>query len=334
MKAVHIKEFGPAENLEIIETDIPEPAADEVLIKIHAAGINRPDIVQRNGFYPPPPGASDILGLECAGEITAVGPDVKRWNVGDKVCALLTGGGYAEYAVAHEGCCLPIPKGLDYVEAAAIPETFFTVWANLCTTFLLCFGETILIHGGTSGIGTAAIQIAKLRGATVITTSGSDEKCRQAKELGADHTSNYKTEDFVEKVLSITNNEGVNVILDMVAGDYVGRNLKALEYDGRLIIIAVQGGANVNFNILPVLTKRLEIIGSTLRPRCNAFKAEIAEDLERDVWPLLKRDTWSLLKKDKIRPVIDKTFPLDQVIEAHKYLESGNHFGKVMLKVV
>ncbi len=323
MKAINIKEFGPAENLELIETDTPAPAADEVLIKIHAAGINRPDIVQRNGHYPPPPGASEILGLECAGEIVEIGDHVTEWKIGDRVCALLNGGGYAEYATAYAGCCLPVPSSLDMTQAAALPETFFTVWSNLFDRAALKKGETLLIHGGTSGIGTTAIQMAGVFGATVVTTSGSDEKSAQAKSLGADHVINYKSQDFVEEILSFTNGKGADVILDMVAGDYVSRNIKALNEDGRLVIIAVQGGVKVDFNILPVMKKRLTITGSTLRPRDNQFKANIAKALKEKIWPLLE--------KGDIKPIIDNCFPVSDVVDAHNYLESGNHFGKIIL---
>ena len=323
MKAANIKEFGSADMLEIISVEKPEPAADQVLIKVHASGINRPDVVQRNGFYPPPPQASPILGLECAGIIEKVGKNVTDWNVGDLVCALLSGGGYAEYAVAYHGCCLPIPSGFNLIQAAALPETYFTVWSNLFDRAELKIGETILIHGGTSGIGTCAIQLAKAFGATVITTSGSDEKCEVCKSLGADHVINYKTQDFVEKTLEYTDGNGADVILDMVAGDYVGRNVKSLNEDGRLVIIAVQGGAKAEFNILPVMKKRLTITGSTLRPRDNDFKAKIAIALKEKVWPLLE--------SGRVEPVIDKTFKLEDVVAAHKYLESGQHTGKIIL---
>lgn len=323
MKAVNIKEFGAADMLEVISVDKPEPAADQVLIKVHAAGINRPDIVQRNGFYPPPPGASPILGLECAGTIEDVGKDVVDWKVGDKVCALLSGGAYGEYVVAYHGCCLPIPNGFDMIQAAALPETFFTVWSNLFDRAKLKAGETILIHGGTSGIGTSAIQLAKAFGATVITTSGSDDKCETCKSLGADHVINYKTQDFVEKTLEYTGGNGADIILDMVAGDYIGRNVKSLNEDGRLVVIAVQGGVKAKFNILPVMKKRLTITGSTLRPRDNDFKSKIAIALKEKVWPLLESGT--------VAPVIDQTFELDDVVAAHKYLEGGQHTGKIIL---
>ena len=323
MKAVNIKEFGAADMLEVISVERPEPSADQVLIKVHAAGINRPDIVQRKGFYPPPPGASPILGLECAGTIESVGKNVVDWKVGDKVCALLSGGGYAEYAVAYHGVCLPVPSGFDMIQAAALPETFFTVWSNLFDRAKLKAGETILIHGGTSGIGTCAIQLAKAFGATVITTSGSDDKCDACEKLGADHAINYKTQDFVEKTLEYTDGIGADVILDMVAGDYIGRNVKSLSEDGRLIIIAVQGGVKAEFNILPVMKKRLTITGSTLRPRDNDFKSNIAIALKEKNWPLLERG--------RVAPVIDKVFKLDDVIAAHKHLESGQHTGKIIL---
>jgi NADPH2:quinone reductase len=325
MKAVNIREYGLAENLEIIEMAIPRPAPDEVLIKIAAAGINRPDIIQRNGLYPPPPGASPIMGLECAGTITEIGSNVDSWKVGDQVCALLTGGGYAQYAIAHSGCCLPIPQSFNMEKAAALPETFFTVWSNLFDRAELKAGETLLIHGGTSGIGTTAIQIAKAFSIKVITTSGSDIKCQQTKMLGADHSINYRKVDFVESIRNITNGKGVDVILDMVAGDYVGRNVNSLAEDGRLIIIAVQGGVKADFNILPIMKKRLKITGSTLRPRDNQFKSEIAANLLKNVWPLLADGT--------INPVIDKIFPLEDIIDAHTYLERGEHFGKVILKI-
>lgn len=323
MKAVNIKEFGTADMLEVISVDKPEPAADQVLIKVHAAGINRPDIVQRKGFYPPPPGASPILGLECAGTIEGVGKNVVDWKVGDKVCALLSGGGYGEYAVAYHGCCLPVPDGLDMIQAAALPETFFTVWSNLFDRAKLNAGETILIHGGTSGIGTTAIQLAKAFGATVITTSGSDDKCETCKTLGADHVINYKTQDFVEETLQYTGGNGADVILDMVAGDYIGRNVNSLNEDGRLVVIAVQGGVKAEFNILPVMKKRLTITGSTLRPRDNDFKSKIAIALKEKVWPLLE--------SGRIAPVIDQTFELHDVVAAHKYLEGGQHMGKIIL---
>lgn len=323
MKAVITNGTGGPEVLGIGDIARPKPGDDEVLIKVEAAGINRPDIIQRNGLYPPPPGASKILGLECAGVITEIGKNVSKWKVGDQVCALLSGGGYAEYATAHMASCLNIPKGLNMIQAAALPETYFTVWSNVFDRASLRNGETILIHGGTSGIGTTAIQMVKLFGGNVITTSGSDEKCDYCRKLGADYAINYKTSDFLENVMEITNNKGVDVVLDMVAGEYMAKNIKALSPDGRLVIIAVQGGPKVGFNILPVMLKRLTITGSTLRPRDNAFKAAIATNLEKHIWPLLD--------SGRISPVINKTYPLESVADAHHYLESGEHIGKVIL---
>lgn len=323
MKAINIKEFGGPNVLEIDECEIPTPRPNQVLIKIAAAGINRPDIVQRNGFYPAPPGASAILGLECAGIIHAIGSAVTSWNIGDQVCALLAGGGYAEYAIAHHGCVLPVPAQYDMIHAAALPETFFTVWSNLFDRAKLKVGETVLIHGGTSGIGTTAIQLAKARGATVITTSGSDQKCEAAKKLGADYVVNYKKNSFEEKAREFTDDKGVDVILDMVAGDYVDRNIKSLAEDGRIVIIAVQGGVKANMNVLPIMKKRLTITGSTLRPRDNAFKSAIADRLKENVWPLLENGS--------VKPIIDKTFLLEQAAAAHQYLENGDHVGKIIL---
>lgn len=325
MKAVIANGDGGPDILEIAVVEVPEIGPDEVLIKVAAAGINRPDIIQRNGLYPPPPGASKILGLECAGTIEKVGSNVAHWHVGDTVCAILSGGGYAEYAVADQGSILPVPKGLEMVEAAALPETFFTVWSNVFDRGELKKGETILIHGGTSGIGTAAIQMAKKMDATVITTSGSDQKCAFCRELGADFTINYKNKNFREELMTYTNGNGIDVILDMVAGDYMSDNLKSLAPEGRLVIIAVLGGPKVNFNILPVMLKRLTITGSTLRPRSTQFKAEIAKNLKTRIWPLIE--------SGKIKPVIDKVFTIDDIVKAHHYMDSGEHMGKVILKL-
>ena len=325
MKVINIKKFGGPEMLEISARERPEPSADQILIKVAAAGINRPDIVQRKGHYPPPPGASDIPGLECAGVIVEIGQNVMNWKVGDKVCALLTGGGYAEYALAHQGCVLPVPNGSSLEQAAALPETYFTVWSNLFDRAKLKAGETVLIHGGTSGIGTTAIQMAKISGATVITTSGTDEKCDICKSIGADHAINYKTQDFCQETIKLTDGKGADVILDMVAGDYVAKNISALNEDGRTVIIAVQGGIKADINVLPIMTKRLTVTGSTLRPRDNDFKSAIAKSLKENIWPLLETG--------KIAPIIDKIFPLEQAAEAHRYLESGDHTGKIILKV-
>lgn len=325
MKAINIIEPGGPGVLKVAVQKIPTPSDYEVLIKIEAAGINRPDIMQRKGLYPPPMGASHILGLECAGTVEEIGKNVSSWKVGDKVCALLNGGGYAEHATAHEGCCLPVPNLLSFEEAAALPETFFTVWSNIIDRANLKSGETFLVHGGTSGIGTAAIQIAKAYGAKVITTSGSDEKCDFCRDLGASLAINYKTQDFLKKTLEFTDGKGADVILDIVAGDYMAKNIKALNEDGRLVIIAVQSGPKVELNVLPIMLKRLTVTGSTLRARDNKFKSDIAIALKKNIWPLIE--------KGKIKPVLDKIFSIDEVQNAHNYLEAGNHIGKVVLKV-
>ncbi len=325
MQAVTMSSFGGPEKLEVSTTARPVPLDDEILIEVCAAGINRPDIIQRKGLYPPPPGASDILGLECAGLVSQIGKNVKKWKIGDPVCALLSGGGYAQYARAHQDLCLNIPNSLDMISAAALPETFFTVWSNLFDRASLQRGETVLIHGGTSGIGTTAIQMAKAFGIRVITTSGSSEKCDFCIELGADYAVNYKELDFVEQVMEYTENQGVDVILDMVAGDYTDKNIKCLNVNGRLVIIAVQHGPQVNLNILPVMLKRLTITGSTLRPRDNIFKADIAKSLKENIWPLLE--------KGEIKPIIDKVFDLKDIRAAHEYMDIGAHMGKVVLKI-
>lgn len=325
MKAVIANGVGGPDILSVSEIDIPEIADNEVLIKVAAAGINRPDIIQRKGLYPPPPGASDILGLEVAGTIEKTGKNVSNWNIGDNVCALLSGGGYAEYAVADQGSILPIPDGLDMISAAALPETFFTVWSNVFDRAHLKSGETILVHGGTSGIGTTTIQMAKAKGASVITTSGSDKKCDFCTNLGADLAINYRTQNFQDEVMKFTDNKGVNVILDMVAGDYMTGNLKSLALDGRLVIIAVLGGPKVEFNILPIMLKRLTVTGSTLRIRSHGFKATIAENLKSEIWPLIERN--------KINPVIDRVFDIGDIAAAHHYMDSGDHMGKVILKL-
>lgn len=325
MKAVTISEFGGPEKLEIGNIARPSPNKDEILIKIMAAGINRPDIIQRNGKYPPPAGASHILGLECSGTIIEIGKNVTEWKIGTPVCALLTGGGYAEFAVAHKNLCLKIPKSLDFISSAGLPETFFTVYSNIFDRGKLKKNETLLIHGGTSGIGTTAIQMAKAFGAKVITTSGSDDKCDFCKKLGADHVINYKKQNFLDEIMKYTTNQGVDVILDMVAGDYSDQNIKCLKEDGRLVIIAVQKGPNVNLNILPVMLKRLTITGSTLRPRDNIFKADITRKLQKHIWPLIE--------EGKIKPVIDKIFDMDHIKSAHEYMEKGNHMGKIIIKI-
>ncbi|WP_428820798.1 NAD(P)H-quinone oxidoreductase [Microbulbifer sp. MCCC 1A16149] len=323
MRFIDLPEHGGPENLVVTEGDKPTPEAGEILIRVAAAGVNRPDVVQRAGFYPPPPGASPILGLEVAGEVAAVGPGVERYVVGDRVCALTNGGGYAEYALAPEGQCLPVPKGLTMVEAGALPETFFTVWSNLIHRAKLATGETLLVHGGSSGIGTTAIQLAHAMGVKVLTTAGSDEKCRACTQLGADLAINYREVDFVEAVQQATDGRGADVILDMVGGDYVDRNIRAAAKDGRIVNIAFLGGAKVEVNLLPVMLKRLTLTGSTLRPQPPEVKAEIARDLEAKVWPMIEAG--------KIRPLIAATFALDDVADAHRLMESSNHIGKIVL---
>jgi NADPH2:quinone reductase len=301
-----------------VERPIPKTKSGEVLVKVHAAGINRPDILQRKGLYPPPAGVTDIPGLEIAGEIV-MGP-----KKGQKVCALVSGGGYAEYCAVPAGQCLPLPKGMDFIAAAGIPETFFTVWTNLFDRGRLKKGETILIHGGASGIGTTAIQIAKAFGAKVFVTAGSDKKCKACKKLGASLAINYKTQDFVDEALKATKGEGVDVVLDMVGGDYLPRNLKALKTGGRHVSIAVQKGRTSELDIFQVMSRRLILTGSTLRPRSAADKAAIAKALYKNIWPLLK--------KGKVKPVIDKVFELEDAQAAHDYLEKDVHVGKVILK--
>jgi len=322
MKVMEIQDGG---QLACVDRPKPTPAPGEVLIRVRAAGINRPDLLQRAGHYPPPPGASDILGLECAGEIAQVGEGVSDWSVGDAVCALLTGGGYAEYAIAPQGQCLSVPKGLSMIEAASLPETYFTVWSNLFGRAKLIAGETLLIHGGTSGIGVAAIQIASHMGARVMATAGTDEKCQACTDLGAALAVNYKKDDFVALAREFGDGKGVNVILDMVGGDYVARNIKALAPEGRLVNIAFLGGSKVEVDLMPVMLKRLTLTGSTLRAREVDFKAAIAHDLNTHVWPLLE--------SAEIRPIVHTTFPLTQAAQAHEMMESGVHIGKIVLTV-
>jgi NADPH:quinone reductase len=310
-----------------VERDIPEPGTNEVLIRVHAAGVNRPDIMQRQGRYAPPEGASDIPGLELSGIVERVGPvlegDTSRWRPGSAVCALVTGGGYAEWAVAPARQCLPIPAGMDLVEAAAIPETYFTVWTNLFQRSQLRTGETLLVHGGASGIGTTAIQLAKAFGATVFATAGSDDRCAACETLGAAACLNYRAGDFADAIASITSGHGVNVILDIVGGEYLERNLRSLAFDGRLVQIGLLGGAKAQINLAMIMQRRLTLTGSTLRARAVAEKAAIARDLEQHVWPLLSSDI--------IRPVIHRTFPLTAAADAHRLLESGEVIGKLVL---
>ena len=325
MRVVEVTKPGDANVLELGERTIPVPGSGEVLIKVAAAGMNRADVMQRNGHYPPPPGASDLLGLEVSGTVVSASSDVKGVSAGDEVCALLAGGGYAEYCTAPATSCLPIPSNLNLVQAGAVPETFFTVWTNVFMRGRLKGGERFLVHGGTSGIGTTAIQLAKAFGAEVFTTAGSDDKCTACMEFGADHAINYRTADFKEVVLENTNGQGVDLILDIVAGDYVPRNIKCLSLEGRMVIIATQGGLKSEVNVLPIMMKRLTITGSTLRPRTVDQKAEIADELRKHAWPLLEDAT--------VRPIIDAVFPMDQVQEAHKRLESGSHIGKILLQI-
>ncbi len=323
MRAIEIREPGGPEVLRIGELPVPHPGKGQVLVKVHAAGVNRPDVLQRQGGYPPPPGAPATPGLEIAGEVTALGEGASRYRVGDKVCALVPGGGYAEYCVVAGDNALPVPPGFSMIEAAAIPETYFTVWTNVFDRARLQPGEIILIHGGSSGIGTTAIQLAKAFGATVVVTAGSEKKCAECLGLGADAAINYRTQDFVEdlKARSIA----PDVILDMVGGDYVGRNLRCIGMNGRIVNIAFQKGSKVDIDLLPVMLKRLILTGSTLRPRTVAEKAEIAKSLEARVWPLFA--------SGKCKPVIFKTFPLAEASEAHRLMESSQHVGKIILTV-
>jgi putative PIG3 family NAD(P)H quinone oxidoreductase len=325
MTAVEIVRPGGPEVLVRVTRPTPSPADGEVLIKVAAAGVNRPDVMQRQGSYPPPPGASDIPGLEVAGTIVALGSGVARWKVGDDVCALLAGGGYAEYTAAPEPQCLPVPHGLDFVAAAALPETCFTVWTNVFERGRLAAGETILVHGGSSGIGTTAIQMATAFGARVLVTAGSKEKCAACERLGAERAINYRTDDFGKVVQEATGGRGVNVILDMVGGDYFPRNLEALAMDGRLVQIALLRGAKSEIPLWRVMQRRLTITGSTLRPRSIAEKGAIAAGLQRAVWPLVEQG--------RIRPVIHATYPLDQAAEAHRVMETSEHIGKLVLVV-
>ncbi|WP_323844857.1 NAD(P)H-quinone oxidoreductase [Microbulbifer magnicolonia] len=323
MRFIDLPEHGGPDAMQLADGDKPVPAAGEVLIRVAAAGVNRPDIVQRMGFYPPPPGASPIMGLEVAGQVTAVGEGVERWNVGDSVCALTNGGGYAEYVAVPASQCLPVPDGLSLIEAAALPETLFTVWSNVFDRAQLRPGEVLLVHGGSSGIGTTAIQLAHNFGARVFATAGSAEKCAACEKLGAERAINYRAEDFVEVVLKATDGHGADVILDMVGGDYIDRNIQVAAKDGRIVNIAYLQGANVQVNMLPVMLKRLTLTGSTLRPQPAAVKAAIAHALESKVWPLIVAG--------KIRPQIAATFPLENVADAHRLMESSGHIGKIVL---
>jgi putative PIG3 family NAD(P)H quinone oxidoreductase len=315
---------GGPEVLRAERLPVPRPGAGQVLVKVAHAGVNRPDVLQRQGGYPPPPGASPIPGLEIAGEVAALGEGVAG-DVGRKVCALVTGGGYAEYCLARAGHCLPVPDGLPLAEAAALPETLFTVWHNVFQRERARAGETLLVHGGTSGIGTMAIMLAKAFGLTVIVTCGSEAKCEAAREIGADHAIDYKARDFVEEVAAITGGKGVEVVLDMVSGDYVPRNLKCLAEDGRHVTIAVLGGAKAELNMAMLMVRRHTLTGSTLRARSDAFKAALTADIAEKVWPLVA--------EGKLRPVMDAHFPLARAGEAHRRMETGEHIGKIVLDV-
>lgn len=326
MRYIDAPQPGAPEVLVPATGPVPQPAPDEVLIRVMAAGVNRPDVQQRKGAYPPPPGASPIIGLEVAGEIAALGADAQGWSIGDRVCALANGGGYAEYCAAPATQCLPWPAGYDAIRAAALPETFFTVWANLFRIGRLAAGETALVHGGSSGIGTTAIQLAHALGSRVYVTAGSREKCDACVHLGADGAINYNEADFVESIKQFTSGAGVNVVLDMVGAPYMERNLRCLAPDGRLVLIGTQGGAEVErFDLRAVMGRRLTVTGSTLRPRTTAQKAEIATDLREKVWPLLD--------EGRCAPVIHATFPLDQAADAHRLMESSAHIGKIVLDV-
>ena len=325
MTAIEIDAPGGPDALVPRMRPVPEPAAGEVLIRVAAAGVNRPDVMQRAGSYPPPPGASDIPGLEVAGEVVSLGPEVEGIGLGDRVCALVSGGGYAQYCTAPAPQCLLIPGGLNEVEAGALPETFFTVWTNVFDRGALAFGERILVHGGSSGIGTTAIQLASAFGASVYATAGSEAKCAACRALGASEAFNYREQDFVAGLREATEGDGVDLILDMVGGDYLSRNLACLAPGGRLVQIALLRGAKTEINLAPLMLKRLTLTGSTLRPRSVAEKADIAAALGSRVWPLLAAG--------RVRPVIHATFPLEAAADAHRLMESSAHIGKIVLEV-
>ena len=324
MRAIEISAPGGPEVLRLADRPVPKPGADEVLVRVTAAGVNRPDVLQRMGVYPPPPGASDIPGLEIAGTVVAAGEGAGHL-VGTRVCALVAGGGYAEYCVAPAGTCLPVPEVLRLTEAAAMPETLFTVWINLFERGFAADGDTVLVHGGTSGIGTMAIKLGNLFGLKVIVTCGSAAKCEAALALGAAHAIDYKAQDFVAEVQSLTGGKGVDVVLDMVGGDYLPRNLQCLADDGRHVSIAFQRGATAEIPIVDIMRRRLTLTGSTLRPRDVQFKTMVADELARTVWPYVEGN--------RLKPAIDRVFPLAQAAEAHKRMESGNHVGKIVLSM-
>ncbi|RHY34392.1 hypothetical protein DYB32_000977 [Aphanomyces invadans] len=330
MQAIDITTPGEASVLQIATCDTPVPREGEVLIKVYAAGLNRLDILQRKGIYPPPPGASSILGLDVAGEIVAFGPSTEEssgWKLGENVCALLSGGGYAQYAIAVASHCLPVPNGWSYVEAASLPEAFFTVWSNVFQRAKLSGNDTFLVQGGSSGIGITAIQLAKAFGHRVFATAGSAKKCRECEAFGADAAMNYREEDFVAVVKAATNDRGVDVILDMVGGDYIPREIEALANDGRIVMIALQRGAAAQVDLAQILRRRLTLTGSTLRTREVPFKAAIAADLKTRVWPLLEAKT-------AIKPAVYKVFPLKDAAAAHELMETSAHVGKIVLQVI
>lgn len=325
MLAVGFDAPGGPEVLQLREMNRPVPGPGQVLVKIAFAGVNRPDVIQRKGHYPPPPGASPIPGLEIAGQIVACGEGVEQIQVGQNVCALVTGGGYAQYCLAQAKHCLPVPEDLPLAEAAALPETLFTVWHNVFERGWASEGETLLVHGGTSGIGTMAIKLGKLFGLSVIVTCGSDDKCAAAKAIGADHAINYRTADFVEQVAAITGGKGVELVLDMVSGDYVPRNLACLAEDGRHVTIAVLGGMTAQLNMAQIMARRLTLTGSTLRARPDRFKALLCDEIFRTAWPLVE--------SGELRPQMDRIFPLEQAAAAHARMEAGDHIGKIVLEI-
>ena len=324
MKAIEIAEPGGPDRLRLVQRPVPKPGPDEVLICVAAAGVNRPDALQRKGLYPPPPGASDILGLEVSGMVVGAGEGAVQ-AIGGQVCALVAGGGYAEYCVAPAGTCLPVPEVMTMTEAAAMPETLFTVWVNLFERGFAADGDTVLVHGGTSGIGTMAIKLGSLFGCQVIVTCGSEKKVDAALKMGAIHAINYKVQDFVEEVREFTEGRGVAVVLDMVGGDYVSRNLQCLADDGRHVSIAFQRGSKAEISIVDIMRRRLTLTGSTLRPRDVRFKTMVADEIARTVWPYVEGN--------RLKPVIDSVFPLAEAAAAHARMESGEHIGKIVLKV-
>lgn len=326
MRAIEISKPGGPEVLVPTTRPVPVPGVGQILIRLEAAGVNRPDALQRAGSYAPPPGASDLPGLEGAGVVAATGPGVTRWKVGDPVCALLPGGGYAQYCVTDQDHALALPKGMDMTRAAALCETYFTVWTNVFMRGGLKGGESFLVHGGTSGIGTTAIQLARAFGARVFTTAGSDEKCATCRDLGAELAINYRETEYVKAVQDATAGSGVDIILDMVGGSYIPRNINALAIEGRLVMIAFLGGPKAELNFAQVMMKRLTVTGSTLRPQSDLAKARIAEQLRQQVWPLLDAGT--------VAPVMDSTFPMDKAADAHRRLESEGHIGKIVLEIV